>query len=450
MDSPSEHREIILERPAKTTKVSLSDLKFVIKERVVDETTKSISREVLNQDVITAENGDTLMYVINYKNNLGFDIISATRNYYPLVFKSEKGNFSKEDISGAFAFALSEKKDIIHNQIISPDSSILDLAYFQWKKYNEKYSLDITKTTDGDELYEEYTYLWNAEGYNVMTLRDYYDSWDYNAQFYKDHFIEVAQQYANNDYDYLDYSFVISKEIFENNSAGPMLLEYWDQHAPFNNKMPKYNGGNGSDTGRYAAGCVNIALGAIMNYYEYPTYFLWEKIGKDTLLFDADITADFIIDLNDKTKSTFNNNTGTNYSTIENALSAFNYYGYRNAVIDEGFDHNKVITNLDLNKPIYISAYDSVDEIGHAWVIDGYNERKSREVVELKIINQPNYSGEPLDYYTANSYTVYYDPYRVYVNEYFHNNINEKTMSTVDNLEFKGGYKTILNIEPNY
>lgn len=42
--------------------------------------------------VISDDNGNPSIYVINYKNG-GFVLVSATRNYYPILAFSDKGSF---------------------------------------------------------------------------------------------------------------------------------------------------------------------------------------------------------------------------------------------------------------------------------------------------------------------------------------------------------------------
>ncbi|HCD77739.1 MAG TPA: hypothetical protein DEQ27_05380 [Prevotella sp.] len=56
------------------------------------------SFEYVLNETKTRTNGttapDTLAYIINYPNNNGFVIVSTTRNVYPVLGFSDKGNFS--------------------------------------------------------------------------------------------------------------------------------------------------------------------------------------------------------------------------------------------------------------------------------------------------------------------------------------------------------------------
>lgn len=69
------------------------------------------------------EDGSPLMYILNYKNG-GFVIISATKDYYPVLAFSDKGSFVLSDQVNGVSIWFNDTKKQIKNSISLNDSII--------------------------------------------------------------------------------------------------------------------------------------------------------------------------------------------------------------------------------------------------------------------------------------------------------------------------------------
>ena len=49
-------------------------------------------------DAINDEDGNPLMYVVNYTDNKGFVILSASKEYYPILAESDEGSFDLRNL----------------------------------------------------------------------------------------------------------------------------------------------------------------------------------------------------------------------------------------------------------------------------------------------------------------------------------------------------------------
>ena len=110
-------------------------------------------------------------------------------------------------------------------------------------------------------------------------------------------------------------------------------------------------------------GCVTVAVGQIMRFFEYPTsIFNWAVMPNNTSntelsSFLATLRSDLHV-----------NNSGGTYDT--DARRTFRHYGYTASL--ENHSATNVCTSLRLNRPVYMGGDDNTHDTGHAWVCDGY------------------------------------------------------------------------------
>lgn len=70
-------------------------------------------------------NGKPMMYIINYQDQKGYTIISATKRYYPIIAYSDEGSFSlQESYNDGSSLLLEEYKRIMQYNETQPDSII--------------------------------------------------------------------------------------------------------------------------------------------------------------------------------------------------------------------------------------------------------------------------------------------------------------------------------------
>lgn len=97
---------------------------------------------------------------------------------------------------------------------------------------------------------------------------------------------------------------VISRLASKGDNPKLLVKTYWAQSAPYNEKCPNYSGGSKS-----VVGCVALALGMVLRYWEYPVH----PVGQTYTVRAS--SADYMIDFDAE-------NVHYNYSLMPNKLNS--------------------------------------------------------------------------------------------------------------------------------
>jgi hypothetical protein len=195
------------------------------------------------------------------------------------------------------------------------------------------------------------------------------------------------------------------------NSArrGPFVPVTWNQGSPYNDDVPKYCDSRKDEA---PAGCVAIAIGQICSANEFPA-----KINSNSLSWTAinaqnnaanlsktnrNDVADLISYIGEKVGMDYGcSESGAGRDDAKNGLRAL---GFKTSGV-EGFNTDKVISNLNLSKPVYTAGNAKKEtsgmwfwettsyKEGHAWVIDGYLVRKRTVKIYLTGNEEPLSTG---------------------------------------------------------
>lgn len=177
----------------------------------------------------------------------------------------------------------------------------------------------------------------------------------------------------------------------------------WDQHGNADyrpepdksyNKFCPHDSVLGGDSDRRAAvGCVAVALGQIMWYWEWPKAAIvkddngnnlirvydWEKMPtrlyNSTEVYSVDQVANLLHDAGVAANMNYGIGESTaNDSDARNALR--NVFAYIDSAALNTIDTDRkeiMKQDLDLSRPVYFSGVNPSTESGHAMVIDGYD-----------------------------------------------------------------------------
>ncbi len=375
---------------------------------------------------ICNEQGDTLMFVIEYDNQQGYMAISATKNYHPILIDVESGEYNPDLISQSGASLYYDAYCTAIESSQEQSEERLAQIRMQWTPY-EKYNEPIrprTKSSNDDliSLLEASIEEWEAEGYN------YYFLWqcpNYLPEDIYNRFVSIAEGMSNENYDIYENCVILERRVDSRTDIGPLLETEWNQHRFNHNNQNVYTG------------CATVAVGQILAFHKYPTYYNWDGI------FSSDTTCRlFLEDLAYDLDSNFGEDgTGNNINNVRDFLTQISYTCSR-------IDHNSntVFSSLRSEKPVYMRGTNQNNE-GHAWVCDGYRSRTSSFHFILKVISP----AEPLCYETADSYSTSSG------NSHFHMNLGwggsnngyyfDTTYDT--DLEFDASRKDLVNISPN-
>ncbi len=243
-------------------------------------TKSSSSSDICEEDVDIKEitsNGKTLFYVLNYPDG-GFVLVSATKEYYPVLAYASEGNFDYGSISGGMSIWMGNLEEAI---VQSPNQTDSIKRNFRriWNYYEGSQNHipnTATKTTPTaaeiacwercDELFMQY----GGEGWNFAPLsnvQSIFEDAGYSA------FYNQLCYSANYNHSSLNCSVVGWKEGENEKQVGPLLSTVWHQDSPFD-----------SLCGDYSPGCGPIAMAQVMKYYEYPPSFVYNG---ETITWDS-------------------------------------------------------------------------------------------------------------------------------------------------------------------
>ncbi len=299
---------------------------------------------------------DTALYVVNFPNETGYAILSAdNRIVDDVLVVTDNGSLSLEELTQ-----------------IETSNVIRDSIGF-WDIEDQDYYVGGATTSFPNTLVKDFYNLKVAD--KVLPIDPYI-----NAYF---------------EYEDWEDLYVI----------GPLVPVKWHQNPPFNKYAPRCPYGNHNKP----AGCVAIALAQILAANQTITELNgvtidWKSMNAGLVPAGNDCTkiAHWVDYIADKCNMKYGGNCSIGESDYGATTSRRAKIFLRNR---PEYNHLKMIKNIEtledetveliLNmlkaekpKPVYIAALDPADEIGHAWVIDGYIEQRRYETARNKTTHE--------------------------------------------------------------
>lgn len=398
------------------------------------------SKEIDNVFPLLEDNGLVLAFAVNFKGG-GYNVISGTQKYSPIIAYSESGHISptfQYDNSG-FTFWMN---NIIRNDIqqrikdYSDTDSLARINQAQWQGYSKiatqspastySYSLSMSHIywygqertrlmnknfTDAARMMSQDLHRYNslvAASYAIGNKLSDSEISNYMAQnSLLKHNYEMAGMSSSNvsSYFWTEYG-----EKFVRFDTGELISTRWHQFEPYNNLNPDKTDGSGE---KQPAGCVTIAVAQIMNYHRFPQ-LLKRKEGLSSYTMDIDWNKTNVNELEPNSTNTeipkfihfvnlgvkTDNGDDGSGSTIKKAQKFFELNDYT-AEIYEFLDLNVLERELRAGRPVYVRGFDK-NGGGHAFICCGYRDNARKVVLELKSTN----SLEAADYNYNPYYTV--------------------------------------------
>ncbi len=324
------------------------------------------------------EEGDALIYVVNYAGNAGYMILSGRNEYQPVLAYSESGHFdiNKDDGAGLW---LKEQRKLIENVELLPDT----LRWKNRKAWNRFFEEEVpvqvmskmqTRAnnsqleSDVADYVAESVIQWRMEGYKI------YPYGEFSNIFSADELWLVENIVSDNANEYFcggasGTVFYRTKTITDKRTAGPLLQSQWNQNG-------------GYEVNGFPAGCVAVAIGQVMRYYEYPVLYNWGAMAYN---YPTDMTVKLLTEIGKKVGMEYRPEGSS--ATTSAACNAFRQYGYTQAKIT-GHSPVKVISELIGSHPVMMRGTNARSDVGHAWVCDGFKETRSYEVGELMVLDR--------------------------------------------------------------
>lgn len=429
-----EDKKPLMPQELLTNRVFIDEVKnvaFVYNNKVATRSIKVIG------DISTINNssGEPVIFVVNFENQQGFLLISATKNYYPILAHSDRGEFIT---NGFMPDGLSDWIRDTQVSIETADKLPTDstrLYRSMWQQYilqkNE------VKTRASDEELNDYItacrHRWEAEGHTYNSLGGAYD-WLPSDVY--ERFCAAAEASVFPIYDYME-SFIVRKEYSFPDNMENFINVTWDQRSGYNAAYDKINGE------LPPAGCVPVAVAQVLRYYKHPSFFDWNSMPTNyatsqtaALMKNIAMAVHAVPSLE-----------GTSAS-LQNARNALvSNYGYSSKAQLVNHKVGSLRGQLKNKQPVIMQGFSQDGKEGHAWICSGYNAATGYVEYELHVLISELYMSS-IDSYRENDFS--YE--RLYMNwgwggsyngYYSDNNVYNPVGS------FNRNRKDIINVSPN-
>ena len=382
------------------TSVSVEDARNVAELFTVKDAPRTrVSKSVKEIITIEGEVNKPSMYIINYDNEQGFLLVSATKNFQPILAYAERGSFNANNrMPDGLSDWLGDMKNVIEERDKMPIDST-----FQYRAMWEEY-IPAMK----DKVYTRYNiaefenYIadccreWKKEGYGYIPFAG---ARDYLPESIYEQFRAVAEGMTYIEYDYNQHAYLRWKQKGYEEKMGNILSTTWTQESGFNVALPQISG-------QYPpAGCATIAMAQVMKYNEYPTFFNWNSMPNS---YASSVTAAFIRDVADAINADYAlDGTSASLSDVRNALVS--KYGYSTTAQVVNHSAARTIGNLRKKQPVIMQGFTDDGKVGHAWVACGYHDIDHYTEYELLTMPEEFHPGGTFVFLISDSYTTDFD-----------------------------------------
>ncbi len=387
--------------------------------------------------------GSPAIYVINYADNGGFVLVSATKDYHPILAYAERGNY---DVSRFMSSGL----DIWEESTINAVKESASLPEkekaahnIEWLKYSAKTNAPILRGPGhhemiSDEEYEELTQIYYQ---SVNDLRNekcevypYGSNWGSILGY---EYVGNAENIASGVYwmyedFWQDFATLVYSEECVEITTPPTVQSTWGQYNKYNSSFPPKK----MPMSDFAyAGCGPVAAGQIMRYFKYPTArFDWSDMPLNS---PTKETSDFLYNIAQSAGARYEDfGTSTNIGDMRNVFVNWGYSVDGVSVADS----NSMCESLKKGSPVYVRG-DNTDNMGHAWVasrVHCYSYRLHYDIYNFRGWKKyGNLGGVKLDYSELNYF--YFNWGNFGYNDAFF---------LMTNHDYSANMKTLLNIKP--
>jgi len=334
--------------PANIKNLTAADAEILTKIFYTDIKTKSTFKKNI-QDIIPIkdENGITAIYAVNFIED-GYILISATTSFFPVIAVVEHGKYRKESLNTGEEIVLG---GIIQDIKLAQEGKHDFNCQPFWSKYLASDNLP-KNTKTSDDYKEEFDNWYASQAYGNYRITKLVNCRNTLPDNVYSEFVNAAQTedlWEGTEYSWENTAYVVERTTETNINIGPLLKTHWNQNGTFSND------------GKYL-GCVTIATGQIMRFFEYPLTFSWNSMPYD---YGNEALRYFLAKLKSEISKDDNGS-----AKIGDAERVLKNYGY--SVIQSDHDTSKIYNHInDTKTPVYARGAKGFLQTGHAWVIDG-------------------------------------------------------------------------------
>ena len=353
--------------------------------------TKSGGSKIV-EDVATlsGKDGSANMYAVNFSNDEGFILVSATKKFFPILAEVEKGKFDDSIYQTGASVLLDEYNQSIDYYEAIPQEEIDESLAAMWRAYEKKAVTSPylkTKSYEDDlmNLVPAAIHEWAEDGYSAYPLcnaqgcgipQSLYNQW-----------YDIASSEANQHYSFEENSFIIARNEELASPIGPLMSTKWHQLEPYNLSVPYFEL---DDFAHKRLGQHPVIVGEIMKYHQRPNIFSW-LLMPDQLSEDypsTSLISEFLYSVGQ--------GIGFNYQidlyTTTN-FAIYSYLGDRGYSCSE-YSHtpffSEIETEISSYNPVFAFGTDQ-SGVDHIWAVDGVKTISVYRRYSLKIISLTDY-----------------------------------------------------------
>lgn len=387
---------------AKATQIALNQL--------APQGSRAAEKEILSVQTVVDSIGSPSMHIVNFAGQQGFVIVSATKDYSPVLAKSDRGNFDLATLAPEHPVNLwlaEQKFRIANADSFDPElkASIASL----WTGVDADRKEVLTPSRNGatgkPQVYYDSLARWSSDPkLQVYLYEDYIKTSEYASlsPMIKSEIQSMLLQTGNSNYGTIESSTIVLRRAVSDYTETKLLKTTWGQEDPYN--MYVQNG--------WPLGCTTIAAGQIMYYYKHPTSINWNEFQNNVF---CDAIAQFLYHLADDMGVTLGPDGSPCDDPVVKAYLEKNGYN----VTYQSYSTQGVFKEVSEGHPVYISGDDESAGKGHAWVCDGYERGGSGfEIRFMTIDYRPTADIEPdrmIEAYKSYNQTLY-KPLRFHYN----------------------------------
>jgi len=353
------------------------------------------NRTADSTDSTDTASGGIGVYAFNFEDennqSSGFALVSGDERVPGVLSSSPEGELTEEITNPGEAVFMSRVPEYIDRQVEeyqNLEEAVLPLALEKIESENGFDAMDNAEGTNDD--FSEYVPDGNKR------------AWGMN------YFISVS---------YGQWEFI--------SKIDPIVKVHWGQDDPYNDLVPLYCP---KDSDQAPTGCAATAIAQIMSSHQYPLSYMtgpsynyhsidWNGLLSDiwTILISPQLRSQIAhLFLKIGILTGMDYGCGGSKASIDDAKYCFNQMGYETSSV-RSYDINSVFTSLSNQRPVYIRgcaiekkerhgwwifSWTTTDHDGcHAWVIDGYLQKRRPVSIYLNA-----YKNGKLSRYAVQSY----------------------------------------------
>lgn len=336
----------------------------------------------------------------------GFVIVSATKDYYPILVDVQEGQYDRTRMEGCGAGIF---MDMYRSQIekIMLDKAAIGeqeqmIIYNQWIPFEKQdFFVGMPTKSMNDELIdlvEASMEQWESEGKNYYYLGQ--GRPEYMSEEMYEQFIQMASEQANENYDYMENSFILEYSYGIQHNISPLMHTAWGDFSFIINNNPHTT---------YYTGSSPIAVGQIMAFHRYPINLDWNLIISNADGFSRD---EFLKDITMEMSNPDNMTPYSNHVTIDEIRTYLSAKGYTSQKVTHSY--SSVEGSLLANRPVLMTGVKRTTNASilhsHTWVCDGIREFPNEIIYELKVLSYY----DPMTYETAYTASVPFERSSIY------------------------------------